>query len=232
MIGLLGLNSNGHSEGLNYLKIMKNWILALMLVASTSVLVAQSKKKKSSKAKPKTTVSTTTPIKSEPPVLNNSLLLCPSTDSMPAWYLNEPADFRFPANYPVPTQYQLFGTVYTWLKTSLQKIPYTRNGGSITLPVPVNGGVQCIQYNIGRVLTMDSALQAKYPQLMSFAAYQKGNPLNDVRIDCDDSNIKMMIRHNGVTYFYQSLPYKNTYLFVAYDKSHAGISKKPFETKK
>jgi hypothetical protein len=112
----------------------------------------------------------------------------------------------------------------------LQKIPFTYNGGSITLPLPIDGGVQCIDYTIGRVLTMDSALQAKYPQLMSFAAYQKGNPLNDVRIDCDDNSIKMMVRHNGETYFIQSVPYKSTYLFVAYNKNNAGITKKPFET--
>ncbi len=208
---------------------MKNWIFILMLLGCVGTVVAQPKKKKGAKAKPKTT-QVPVAIKQEPTILNNSLLLCASKDSMPAWYLNEPADFRFPANYPVPTQYQLYGTVYVWLKASLQKIPFARDGASITLPIPVDGGVQCIDYTIGRVLTMDSALQAKYPQLMSFAAYQKGNPLNDVRIDCDDSAIKMMVRHNGEIYFYQTLPYKNTFLFVAYNKNRAGITKKPFET--
>lgn len=201
------------------------------MLGCVSSVMAQPKKKKGY-TKPKTTSTAKAPVKYEAPILNNSLLLCPSKDSMPAWYLNEPADFRFPANYPVPKQYQLFATVYPWLKMSLQKIPFTRDGGKITLPIPIQGGVQCIDYNIGRVLTMDSALQARYPQLMSFAAYQTTNPLNDVRIDCDDSNIKMMVRHNGVTYFFQSLPYKSTYLFVAYEKNNAGISKQPFETKK
>lgn len=209
---------------------MKNWMFVLLLVVSFGVVLAHPQKKKG--AKSKTTNATKTPVKNEPTILNNSLVLCASKDSMPAWYLNEPADFRFPANYPVPKQYQLFATVYPWLKTSLQKIPFGRDGGKITLPIPVNGGVQCIDYTIGRVLTMDSALQARYPQLMSFAAYQTSNPLNDVRIDCDDSNIKMMVRHNGVTYFFQSLPYKSTYLFVSYEKGNAGISKQPFETKK
>lgn len=210
---------------------MKNWFFVLILVGCVSSVMAQPKKKKG-QAKPKSTSAIKAPVKYDAPILNNSLLLCAAKDSMPAWYLNEPADFRFPANYPVPKEYQVYATVYPWLKTSLQKIPFTRNGGKITLPIPVQGGVQCIEYTIGRVLTMDSALQAKYPQLMSFAAYQTSNPLNDVRIDCDDNTIKMMVRHNGVTYFFQSLPYKSTYLFVAYEKNNAGISKQPFETKK
>jgi hypothetical protein len=208
---------------------MKKWIGLLLIMVCVTIVSAQTKKKKVSKAKPNTT-RVAVANKQEPTILNNSLLLCASKDSMPAWYLNEPADFRFPANYPVPTQYQLYATVYNWFKLSLQKIPFTRDGASITLPIPVDGGVQCIDYSIGRVLTMDSALQAKYPQLMSFAAYQKGNPLNDIRIDCDDNNIKMMVRHNGEIFFYQTLPYKNTYLFLAYNKNRAGVIKKPFET--
>ena len=212
------------------LNTMKNWIFVLLLVVCVDFVVAQPQKKRGAKAK--TTKTLVAPVKYEAPILNNSLVLCASKDSMPAWYLNEPADFRFPANYPVPKEYQLFATVYPWLKTALQKIPFARNGGKITLPIPVQGGVQCIEYNIGRVLTMDSALQARYPQLMSFAAYQTSNPLNDVRIDCDDVNIKMMVRHNGETFFIQSLPYKSTYLFVAYEKNNAGISKQPFEIKK
>lgn len=211
------------------LTIMKYWICLFLVVGCFTKGVAQSKKKKTSSSKTPTSLSkkTATPA---PTLLQNTLLLCASKDSMPAWYLNEPADFRFPANYPIPSNYQLFGTMYAWFKASLQKIPFTYNGGSITLPLPIDGGVQCIDYTIGRVLTMDSALQAKYPQLMSFAAYQKGNPLNDVRIDCDDNTIKMMVRHNGETYFIQSVPYKSTYLFVAYNKNNAGITKKPFET--
>lgn len=199
---------------------MKHWIWVLLVLGSVATGTAQPKKKKKETSKPKAGIVNLSSA-SAPTILNNSLLLCASKDSMPAWYLNEPADFRFPANYPKPIQYQVYGTMYGWFKAALQKIPFAYNGGTITLPLPIEGGVQCIEYTIGRVLTMDSVLQAKYPQLMSFAAFQKGNPLNDVRIDCDDKNIKMMFRHNGETYFYQSLPYKNTYLFVAYNKNEA-----------
>ncbi|MBU3677533.1 MAG: hypothetical protein FGM54_10215 [Chitinophagaceae bacterium] len=206
---------------------MKKWMVLALMVSATIPVFSQHKKHRSSKAKAKpTSVQTSAPV-----LLNNSLVLCPSIDSLPAWHLAEPADFKFPANYPVPTQYQLYGTIYKWFKLALTQIPYAPATRRLTLPVPVAGGVQCIDYQVKRVQTMDSALQAKYPQLMSFAASQVGNPLNDMRIDCDGDQISMMIRHQGETYFMRAMPYKGTYLFVAFNKQHAGDKKKPFEYK-
>ena len=206
--------------------IMKNWIVFALMVLLTTPVLAQHKKRRV--VKPKTNT-TQVPV-STPTLLNNSLVLCASIDSFPAWHLTEPADFKFPANFPAPTHYQLYGTIYKWFKSSLTKIPYAPASARLSIPVPIAGGVQCIDYTVKRVQTMDSVLQAKYPQLMSFSAAQVGNPLNDVRIDCDGDQITMMIRHQGETYFMRTMPYKGTYLFVAYNKQHAGYIKKPFET--
>lgn len=208
---------------------MKKWMVLGLMVLTTTAVFSQQKKRRSSKPKPKPAVVQVQP--TTPTLLNNSLVLCSSIDSLPAWHLTEPADFKFPANYPVPTQYQLYGTIYKWFKSSLTKIPYAPATSRLSIPLPIAGGVQCIDYTVKRVQTMDSALQAKYPQLMSFAASQVGNPLNDVRIDCDGDNISMMIRHEGETYFMRSMPYKGTYLFLAYNKQHAGYKKQPFESK-
>ena len=95
--------------------IMKNWIVFALMVLLTTPVLAQHKKRRV--VKPKTNT-TQVPV-STPTLINNSLVLCASIDSLPAWHLTEPADFKFPANFPAPTHYQLYGTIYKWFKSSL-----------------------------------------------------------------------------------------------------------------
>jgi glutamine amidotransferase-like uncharacterized protein len=76
---------------------------------------------------------------------------------------------------------------------------------------------------------MDSVLQAKYPQLMSFKAFEKGNNLNAARIDCDGFSTKFMVTYNGTTYFVNPVKFKNKIYYASYTKDDPNFVKQKFE---
>ena len=78
---------------------------------------------------------------------------------------------------------------------------------------------------------MDSALQAKYPQLMSFRVYEKSNLLNAGRIDCDGVSTKMMITYNQETYFVTPVQFNKKRYYASYSKNDPNFKKETFERK-
>ena len=161
--------------------------------------------------------------------INQSLMLCYAPYGMSSWYLAMNIHFQFPENVQKPSDYKLVTTNDTVFSNYLKTIPFDTFNHKINLPLYSNKSNVCKEFNIARVLTMDSVLQQKYPELMSFKAVEKNNPLNTARIECDGKSIQIMIEYDGETYF--ATPYifnKKTY-YACYSKNDANFIKQPYK---
>lgn len=212
------------------------WILlGLVVVFGSSSLHAQKKKKKKSRqtnitvAKPKE-MAPKLPVKTY-----TSLPLCNNDFQFPYWQLAIVKDFVFPANMQAPSQYRLTTITDTLLNQYLKAVPYDfqkEKPKKIQLPLFKNGLITCKDYCIERVITMDSALQAKYPQLMSFKAWDPNNKLNTARIDCDSLSTKVMIRDEDETYFITPVVFQEQTFYACYAKKDPNFKKDDFEKNK
>jgi hypothetical protein len=128
-----------------------------------------------------------------------------------------------------PANYRLLSISDKQLDEYLHSIPYDNSDKHITIPLYMNGIMECKDFTITRTETMDSVLQAKYPQLMSFKAFEKGNNLNAARIDCDGSSTKFMVTYNGTTYFVNPVKFKNKIYYASYTKDDPNFVKQKFE---
>jgi hypothetical protein len=159
----------------------------------------------------------------------NTMLLCSSKNGMPVWYMAIVKDFQFPTNFMAPANYRLLSISDKQLDEYLHSIPYDNSDKHITIPLYMNGIMECKDFTITRTETMDSVLQAKYPQLMSFKAFEKGNNLNAARIDCDGFSTKFMVTYNGTTYFVNPVKFKNKIYYASYTKDDPNFVKQKFE---
>ena len=208
---------------------MKKFLLfaigALLLVQSAD---AQKKSRKRTKkkviAKP-----VVAPAKVSETNPSNTMRLCDAVFPQPAWFLELPKGFSFPANFPKPAAYRLVSTIDSTFKSFLNGLSAEGNTQKITLPLFMNNTVVCKEFIINRTQTLDSALQAKYPFLLSFKAYMADNSLNAARIECDETSVKMMITYEGKAYFVQSLLWNQRMLFACYAKDDANFVKEKFE---
>jgi hypothetical protein len=140
--------------------------------------------------------------------------------------------FEFPKGMKAPANYRLASINDAKLNEYLSYVPYDFEKSvkkMIQLPLYQNGLLTCKEYRIVRVQTMDSALQAKYPQLMSFKAYDPNNPLNTARIDCDGESTKILIYEDGQSYFVQPCLFKNKWFYACYGKNDPNFKKYDFE---
>lgn len=160
------------------------------------------------------------------------LPLCQNDYLFPKWQLAIVKDFVFPAGVKAPSNYRLVTIHDGKLFEYLSYVPYDFEKAEkkmIQIPLYMNGVLTCKDYRIMRVQTMDSALQAAYPKIMSFKAYDPNNPLNTARIDCDEFHTKIMIREEGQTYFVQPYPFKNKTFYACYGKNDPNFKKEDFE---
>ena len=97
------------------------------------------------------------------------------------------------------------------------------------LPLFMNNTIECKEFIISRTETMDSVLQAQYPELKSFKAFAADNSLNTARIDCDGVNVKMMVTYDHKVYFITSTPYNQTNYYICYAKDDPNFVKDKFE---
>jgi hypothetical protein len=212
-----------------------NWIL-LGLVIFVGIPSTCAAKKKKKVVKPKTT-KIETPLKN-PKVQPNTfstLSLCSNDYSFPNWRLAIVRGFVFPKNMQAPSQFRLATINDTALTQYLQSIPFDfekPQKKKIQIPIYKNGLINCKEYRIERVVTMDSALQAKYPMLMSFKAYDPENPLNTARIDCDGKNTKIMITDDSEIYFVTPILFNKNTFYACYAKSDPNFKKDDFEKNK
>jgi hypothetical protein len=212
----------------NFKPMRKSFLVAFSFLIVFSFL-SQAQQKKKSKRK-------TTKSKKEivQPIIPASkpFLLCYSAIDWPSWYLTSIVGFQFPTNSVKPANYRLLKIDEPSMLNYFKKIPYTNSKFSITVPLFIEGTTQCKDFMVERVSNMDSTLQAKYPELMSFRAYEVNNPLNSGSINCDAKSTKYMFTYNTQVYYVTPLNYNGEHLYVAYSKNDPNFQKKAFEQKR
>ncbi len=188
--------------------------------------IASKKTKRKKKVQTKHVIS---PIPVKQTDKSNTMRLCMSPAPQPSWFLEVPNNFKFPANFQQPASYRLLSTYDTLLKSFLHSIPYPNSSMKIMLPVFIDNTVQCKEFTITRTETMDSVLQAKYPDIMSFKAVTSDNSLNAARIDCDANSVKMMITYNKKVYYVTSMLFNKMTYYACYAKDDINFVKDKFE---
>ena len=159
----------------------------------------------------------------------SSLMLCNADYGMPTWYLNMVKGFQFPSNFQAPLNYRLVTIQEKELGDYLKTIPFEKSENKIKVPIYSNRMIDCVEFTIERVTTMDSVLQAKYPDLMSFRIYEKSNQLNAGRIDCDGVSTKMMLTYNQETFFVTPVSFNKKTYYACYSKNDPNFKKESFE---
>jgi len=198
-------------------------LLALLSVCSAIEAKKTQKKKKAAtqKVQPVLVEKNTNPA--------NTLRLCDAVYPQPAWFIAHPSGFTFPANFQSPADYRILTTIDSSWKNYLKSVPYENSRMQLTLPLFMDGTVQCRDFIITRVETMDSALQAKYPDLMTFKASTVTNGLNTARIECDASSIKISITYDGKGYYIHPVEWNQRMYYVCYAKDDRNFVKQKFE---
>lgn len=179
------------------------------------------------KTKPKKIVAA--PVVLPPKPSYKKMPLCTGNETMPGWSLILDRSFIFPTKFVHPANYRLAMTNDTLLKTYLKSIPFDSGNNKIILPTLIDQTLQCLEFTIQRTETMDEELQLKYPELMSFKAFEEKNHLNVARIDCDGVNTKIMITYNNKVYYLTSLLFHNYTYYVAYTKDDPNFQKENIE---
>lgn len=202
--------------------------VSLMVLLCVGTLHGQ-KRKKSKKVIGKVVVTPkadTTPLK-----MYNTLPICKNDFYFPEWEMVVVKDFVFPSNMKTPSQYRILSINQKELNEYLKGIPYENNGSmKIQLPLFRNGVITCKDYLAMRVVTMDTALQAKYPDIMSFKGHDAADPTNTVRIDCDGTSSSFMIREENETLFIQPVEFKKRIYYACYSKNDPNFKKEDFES--
>ncbi|MEZ5047123.1 MAG: hypothetical protein R2831_09045 [Chitinophagaceae bacterium] len=190
------------------------------------------KRYKKRKAKTTTTQKSTVQqgtIKTYQPNTMNTLALCQEL-GLPKWYLAIVKGFVFPNNFQAPSSYRLTTFNQSQMDEYLKSIPFEDSlSKNIILPVYLNRMIPCKTFAIHRVQTMDQALQDKYPNIMSFAGQEVGNPYNTIRIDCDGTQTKFMITYDGEVSYIHPYVFQGKTYYACYSKNDPNFSKDNFE---
>ncbi len=200
-------------------------LLSFILLVDIQSFAQKSKAKRKNVKRTKKISQTIT--KSE--TINQSLMLCYAPYGMSTWYLALDIKFQFPENVQKPSNYKLVTTNDTIFSNYLKTIPFDNYSHKINLPLYSNKTITCKEFQIARVWTMDSTLQKKYPDLMTFKAVEKNNPLNTARIECDGKTTQIMIEYNGETYFVTPYLFNKKIYYACYSKNDPSFIKQNFE---
>ncbi|HMN33288.1 MAG TPA: hypothetical protein PKA54_07940 [Chitinophagaceae bacterium] len=200
-------------------------LLSLILLVDIQSFAQKSKAKR--KNVKRTQMRSQTITKSD--TINQSLMLCYAPYGMSAWYLALNIKFQFPENISKPSNYKLVTTNDTVFSAYLKTIPFDTFTHKIILPLYSNKTINCKEFQIARVWTMDSTLQNKYPDLMTFKAVEENNPHNTARIECDGKTTQIMIEYNGETYFATPYLFNKKIYYACYSKNDPSFIKQNFE---
>ena len=194
-----------------------------LLLAFTTVFADAKQHKKKPVPKP-------APPVAAPVAIPSGMRLCDAPYPQPAWFLEVPKGFKIPEGYPHPAHYQLLSTIDSSFLHFLQGIPFEKSEPKkITLPVYLDQVVQCREMNIVRTMTLDSALQAEYPLLMSFKAFSGENALNAARIESDEKGARMRITWDKRVCFVRAIQYAQRTYYMCYTLDDPSLKKKTFE---
>lgn len=207
---------------------MKYFYICFCLFVLAGVQQADAQKKKKKIKKKPVTTKVVMPEK-RTDTLQQSMLLCYTQYGMPSWYLSVNKDFRFPVDMQQPAHYRLATINDTLFTQYLKKIPFDIYNRKIVLPLYQNNAIACKEFSIQRTVTMDSALQAKYPNLMSFKAVDEANPLFTARIDCDGQSTRIMINLNGDIYYATPFIFNKKTFYACYSQNDPNFVKRNFE---
>ncbi|NHM02662.1 reprolysin-like metallopeptidase [Flavobacterium difficile] len=152
-----------------------------------------------------------------------------------SWTLVDNSDINFNevSRKPnLPLQFSIFEFNYQAFQNQLRNVPnrYTFNGVSnvvVSLPLP-NG--ELVDYRIVEASSFDEVLQARFPNIRSFAGNDIRNPSNVIRFSLsEESGISATIRSatDETTYIIDpfSMDYKK---FIVYDRAFTSGSKGKF----
>jgi hypothetical protein len=206
---------------------MNKFIILGMAMVMTFASATAKHKKKTKKKKVVQQTQVITPVVA--PNTVNTMRLCPATDMMPAWYLAIAKGFTFPENFQAPANYRLLNINEARLDSLFRMTNYFKSNQKIMIPLYMDKTLQCKEFSLVRVETMDSALQAKYPQLMTFRAYEEKNQLNAARIEMDGVNTRMMVTYDTKRYFIQSFLFKGQKYYASYAQDDPNFQKEKFE---
>lgn len=188
---------------------------------------AKNKKRKLRK-KPNTTVGTkpTAPPQSGK---TKELLLCANSENIPFWHLAPNSTISFPANMQKPRFYRLVTFNEAEMRTFLKNTPYADSSIKIILPVYINNTIECKSFQVSRTKTMDDALQAKYPEIMSFKGFEPGDPFNTIRIETSEKSATFMINYNNDVLFINPITENGKIYYATYSKNDPNFIKNDFE---
>ncbi len=201
----------------------------LLLLSCALLIMGGAEAAKKSKQKKQATKTLATKVEAKTLSRNSGMRLCDAPSPQPAWFLELPKGFRFPENFQPPASYRLVTTIDSAFNAFLNGIPYDKSLSKISLPVLINNTLECKEFNVSRTMTMDSALQAKYPELLSFKAFASDNSLNSARIDCDGINTRIMITYDSKVYYITSVVFNTITYYACYAKDDSNFIKQPFE---
>lgn len=207
------------------MKFLASLGMVFLLIGTGQDVWALKKKKRRAKPKP---VQPKPIVKPQPNTMN-TLLLCSNTEGIPFWRLALVKGFQFPAKFQAPADYRLTTFNEAEMKLFLDSTPYAPLSRKIILPLYIDKAFSCKEFNLSRTETMDSVLQAKYPELKSFKAFDKNNSLNTVRIDCDGQQTRFMITYNGKIYYIEPVAFSGRTYYACYAKDDPNFIKNNFE---
>lgn len=110
------------------------------------------------------------------------------------------------------------------LKDYLQQAPLENSGAStvsLTLPLPKG---KYANYWLYQSPVMEPALAAKYPEIQTFRAVDRSNPLNTARLDLTPAGFHAMLMHDGMEIFID--PIGDNHQYQSYYKADYARNKR------
>jgi|GEM_PF-2182270 len=135
--------------------------------------------------------------------------------------LKEPGDGR-----KLPLKYEVYTVDQDQAAAFFEDIQKNK-GGRMTLPMPADVG--CRTFTLMPSGTLNAALAAKYPKLVSLKGAEEKEKLNTVRLDYDGEKINAEISWNYKVFIIQPWRDNDTLYYLVSRAEDTGYEKVPFE---
>lgn len=199
---------------------------AFLLCINTDVLAKNRKRKLRKKTGTSANTKPTVPPQSGK---TKDLLLCANSENIPFWHLSPTSIINFPSTMQKPRFYRVLTYSESNMRAYLKNTPFADSSVKIIIPVFMNNTLECKTFQLSRTKTMDDALQAKYPEIMSFKGFEPGNPFNTIRIETSEKTASFMINYNNDVLFINPITENGKTYYATYSKNDPNFIKKEFE---
>ncbi len=129
--------------------------------------------------------------------------------------------------FAVPKKYVRYKVSEDTLKALFTYLRSPNKKGGIVLPIEKH----CEPFELKVSGAMISALNDKYPEIVSLQGRGTTNKTADARIDWTGRQMRAQISYNGATYFIASVVENNEISYLIYNREDSGEAKQPFEQK-